>query len=227
MITSIKSKSIFYSLNTVNSNYPVGSFVYSHGLEYLIENNIITNKQTLENYLDYLFFHSHFKQDIIFINQMYKMKSFHKIKIIELLDLYLSLNCSEELMTESLNTGSSFYKITNKIYNLKNITSFLKNHEKPYCIMYALFSKILKQNHEEALKGFVYATLNNLVSNYVKVKPAGQEEGQIILKKIFLKFEKKISVMKRWSLSNLSTFSLYADIASFKHERMYTRIYQS
>ena len=36
-------------------------------------------------------------------------------------------------------------KITNKIYNLKNMTHFLKNHEKPYCMMYALFSKILKQ----------------------------------------------------------------------------------
>ena len=70
MTINIKKKSIFYSLNTVNSNYPVGSFVYSHGLEYLIENNIIVNKETLENYIDYLFFYSHFKQDIIFINKI-------------------------------------------------------------------------------------------------------------------------------------------------------------
>jgi len=71
MITNTNKKSSFYSLNTVNTNYPVGSFVFSHGLEYLIENNIISNKQTLEKYLDYLFFHSHFKQDIIFINEIY------------------------------------------------------------------------------------------------------------------------------------------------------------
>jgi len=67
MTISIDKKSIFYSLNTVNSNYPIGSFVYSHGLEYLIENKIIINKKNLENYINYLFFHSHFKQDIIFI----------------------------------------------------------------------------------------------------------------------------------------------------------------
>ena len=227
MTISIDKKSIFYSLNTVNSNYPIGSFVYSHGLEYLIENKIIINKKNLENYINYLFFHSHFKQDIIFINEIYKLKSTNKLQIIKLLKLYMSLNSSEELVTESLNTGSSFYKITNKIYNLKNTTSFLQNYEKPYCIMYAFFSKILKQNHKKTLAGFIYATLNNLVSNYVKVKPAGQEEGQVILKKLFLQFEKKLVLMKKWNLTNLSTFSMYADIASFKHERMYTRIYQS
>ncbi len=227
MITSTKNNSSFYSFNTINSNYPVGSFVYSHGLEYLIENKIIENKQTLEGYIDYLFFHSHFKQDLIFINEIFRMNAINKKKIIQLIALYKSLNCSEELIEESFNTGSSFFKITNKIYDLAIITSFLHNQDKPYCIMYAMFSKILKQKHSETLKGFLYSTLNNLVSNYVKVKPAGQEEGQQILKKIFMKYEKQLSLFQKWNLNNLSTFSLYADIVSFKHEHMYTRIYQS
>lgn len=227
MITSTKKHSSFYSLNTSNSTYPTGSFVFSHGLEYLIEQHIITNQKDLENYIDYLFFYSHYKQDIIFFNQIFKSNKINKIKILQLIDLYMSFNCSEELTTESLNTGESFFRITNKIYNVKNITSFLKSIPKPYCIVYSLFSKILKEKHTESLRSFIYTVLNNLVSNYVKVKPAGQEEGQIILKKMFLKYEKKISILQKWNLKNLSTLSLYSDIASFKHERMYTRIYQS
>ena len=95
--------------------------------------------------------------------------------------------------------------------------------------MYYLFFifQNIKRKHAESLRSFIYTVLNNLVSNYVKVKPAGQEEGQIILKKMFLKYEKKISILQKWNLKNLSTLSLYSDIASFKHERMYTRIYQS
>lgn len=227
MTIDINQNSFFYLLNTNNTNYPVGSFVYSHGLEYLIEEEIIKSPKEFIQYVEHLFFDSHYKQDIIFFNEIFLRKKITNKKILDLINYYKSFNSSEELLNETLNVGSSYFKITSKIYKLENKTKFLNQYDKPFCIMYSLFSRLLGIKFEDSLKGFIYSNLNNLVSSYVKIKPSGQEEGQMFLKEIFSKFEKKISFFKSLNLNDLDSFNFYADISSFKHEKMYTRIYQS
>ena len=55
-----------------SSSFPVGSYAYSHGLEALIDNKKIKNKNDVKEYLDALLFYGTLRNDYIFIKSIYK-----------------------------------------------------------------------------------------------------------------------------------------------------------
>ena len=104
-------------------SFPIGSFSFSHGLEALIEDKLITNKQDILDYLNCILFYGTCKNDIILIKYAYQGS--------DLNDFAFSLCPSKERKIETLEMGNAFRKILKdslKIWNLdyeekKSLTS--------------------------------------------------------------------------------------------------------
>ena len=54
-----------------SSSFPVGSYAYSHGLEALIDDNKIKNKDDVREYLEALLFYGSLRNDYIFLKSVY------------------------------------------------------------------------------------------------------------------------------------------------------------
>ena len=54
-----------------SSSFPVGSYAYSHGLEAIIDNKLIKNKNDVEEFLNALLFNGTLRNESIFIKSVY------------------------------------------------------------------------------------------------------------------------------------------------------------
>ena len=54
-----------------SSSFPIGSYAYSHGLEALIDEKKIENKDDVKEFLDALLFYGTLRNDYIFIKSLY------------------------------------------------------------------------------------------------------------------------------------------------------------
>ena len=52
-------------------SFPIGSYSYSHGLEAMIEDNLILNKEDIQDYINCLLFYGTCNNDIILIKYSY------------------------------------------------------------------------------------------------------------------------------------------------------------
>ena len=84
-------------------SFPVGSFSYSHGLEAMINDNLIKSKEDILDYLKSVLKYGTGKNDIILIKHSYQGE--------ELNELALSLCPTKERKIESIEMGNAFRKV--------------------------------------------------------------------------------------------------------------------
>jgi urease accessory protein len=91
--------------------FPVGSFSYSHGLEAMINDNLIKSKEDILEYLKCILKYGSGKNDIILIKYAYQGE--------EINDLALSLCPTKERKIESIEMGNAFRKVLEDSWNYK------------------------------------------------------------------------------------------------------------
>ena len=62
-----------------SSSFPVGSYAYSHGLEAIIDNKLIKNKNDVEEFLNALLFNGTLRNEYIFIKSVYEGKEINNL----------------------------------------------------------------------------------------------------------------------------------------------------
>ena len=99
-------------------SFPVGSFSYSHGLEAMINDNLIKSKEDILDYLKCILKYGTGKNDIILMKYTYQGE--------ELNELALSLCPSKERKMESIEMGNAFRKVLADSwdFNIKENTAY-------------------------------------------------------------------------------------------------------
>ena len=92
-------------------SFPVGSFSYSHGLEAMINDNLIKSKEDILDYLKCILKYGTGKNDIILMKYTYQGE--------ELNELALSLCPSKERKIESIEMGNAFRKVLADSWDFK------------------------------------------------------------------------------------------------------------
>ena len=102
-----------------SSSFPIGSYAYSHGLEALIDEKKIENKDDVKKFLDALLFYGTLRNDYIFIKSIYKGDKIN--------ELILASASSKERQIEMIDMGNSFRKIMKDSWELSlpENTSFI------------------------------------------------------------------------------------------------------
>ena len=82
-VINIKMNKIKDSLQILqiwfSSSFPIGSYAYSHGLEALIDNKKINNKNDVHEFLYALLFYGTLRNDYIFIKEVYNSKEINEL----------------------------------------------------------------------------------------------------------------------------------------------------
>ena len=194
-----------------SSSFPVGSYAYSHGLEALIDDDKVKNKDDVREYLVALLFYGSLRNDYIFLKSVYMGE--------EINDLILASASSKERYIEMIDMGNSFRKIMKDSWELvlEENTSFV------YCISKAALHFNIK--FDDLIKFYLQSYISNLINVCVKHIPMSQKDGQILNVNFIDQIQKFLDQSYQLTLKDIGTSFFIGDIFAIKHENLDSRIY--
>jgi len=194
-----------------SSSFPIGSYAYSHGLEALIDDKKIKNKDDVKEFLDALLFYGTLRNDYIFMKSIYKGDEINK--------LILTSASSKERQIEMIDMGNSFRKIMKDSWELSlpENTSFI------YCLAKAGLHFNIK--FDDLIKFYLQSFISNLINVCVKHIPMSQKDGQSLNVIFINQIQEFLSHSDKLTLKDIGTTFFIGDIFAIKHENLDSRIY--
>ena len=193
--------------------FPVGSFSYSHGLEAMIDDNLIKSKEDILEYLKCILKYGSGKNDIILIKYAYQGE--------EINDLALSLCPTKERKIESIEMGNAFRKVLEDSWNYK----IQENTAYPVSVGKA--AKYFKIPLNLTIISYLQSFASNLINVCIKHIPIGQKVGQDCIIQMYDLIREIENESKNLELEDLGGVCFNSDIYSIKHENLKTRIYKT
>ena len=194
-----------------SSSFPIGSYAYSHGLEALIDNKKIKNKNDVKEFLDALLFFGTLRNDYIFIKSIYNND--------EINELILASASTKERKIEMIDMGNSFRKIMKDSWELSlpENTSFI------YCLAKAGLYFDIK--FDDLIKFYLQSFISNLINVCVKHIPMSQKDGQTLNFIFINQIQEFLTHSDKLTLNHIGTTFFIGDIYAIKHENLDSRIY--
>ena len=194
-----------------SSSFPIGSYAYSHGLEALIDDKKIKNKDDVKEFLDALLFYGTLRNDYIFMKSIYKGE--------EINELILASASSKERKIEMIDMGNSFRKIMKDSWELSlpENTSFI------YCLAKAGLHFDIK--FDDLIKFYLQSFISNLINTSVKHIPMSQKDGQTLNVIFINQIQEFLTHSDKLTLNHIGTTFFIGDIYAIKHENLDSRIY--
>ena len=194
-----------------SSSFPIGSYAYSHGLEALIDDKKIKNKDEVKEFLDALLFYGTLRNDYIFMKSIYKGE--------EINELILASASSKERQIEMIDMGNSFRKIMKDSWELSlpENTSFI------YCLAKAGLYFDIK--FDDLIKFYLQSFISNLINVCVKHIPMSQKDGQTLNVIYINQIQEFLILSDKLTLKDIGTTFFIGDIFAIKHENLDSRIY--
>ena len=194
-----------------SSSFPIGSYAYSHGLEALIDDKKIKNKDDVKEFLDALLFYGTLRNDYIFMKSIYKGE--------EINELILASASSKERQIEMIDMGNSFRKIMKDSWELSlpENTSFI------YCLAKAGLHFDIK--FDDLIKFYLQSFISNLINVCVKHIPMSQKDGQSLNVIFINQIQDFLNQSDKLTLNDIGSTFFIGDIYAIKHENLDSRIY--
>ena len=194
-----------------SSSFPIGAYAYSHGLEALIDDKKINNKDDVKKFLDALLFYGTLRNDYIFIKSIYKGE--------EINELILASASTKERQIEMIDMGNSFRKIMKNSWELylPENTSFI------HCLAKAGLHFNIKFN--DLIKFYLQSFISNLINVCVKHIPMSQKDGQTLNVIYINQIQEFLTLSDKLTLKDIGTTFFIGDIFAIKHENLDSRIY--
>ena len=194
-----------------SSSFPIGSYAYSHGLEALIDDKKIKNKDDVKEFLDALLFYGTLRNDYIFMKSIYKGE--------EINQLILGSASSKERQIEMIDMGNSFRKIMKDSWELSlpENTSFI------YCLAKAGLHFDIR--FDDLIMFYLQSFISNLINTCVKHIPMSQKDGQSLNVIYIDQIQEFLTYSDKLTLNDIGTTFFIGDIYAIKHENLDSRIY--
>ena len=216
MRTDLEASQLLLLLNWMSPAFPIGSFAYSHGLEFAIAENEITTQSKVESWIADLITHGSGWNDAVLFAQVWNCDS------AELNDLALSMASSSERYLETTQLGRSFAIAASVFTDLKFPAGDLA-----YPIAAGLACRNVSVDQHSALLAFLQGFAAAQVSVAVRLVPLGQTAGLHVLKNLMPLISETANRAISATLDDLGSCTLLADIAAMNHEHLQPRIFRT
>lgn len=195
------SQKKFYLLQVNDALFPIGAYSHSQGLETYIQNGIVHDEKTAEEYI--------------------KNKIKWNFATTELLSVKLAYESAEAERLEELDLE------INETGIYKEYVTARKGKNISHSCVYGVFCSALGIELEEALEHYLYAQTSAMVTNCVKTIPLSQSVGQKLLSRCFFEFQEVLETLKIQTKEELCLSAPGFDIRGIQHEKLYSRLYMS
>ncbi len=210
--------------------FPVGSFAYSHGLEWAVEAGDIGDAATLRAWLsDLLHFGAPRADAILFACAFRAAHSSDWIALQEISALAIALAGSSERRLETSAQGAAFVSAMRAAWTCPALEHLPAAGGEP--VAYPVAVAVAAADHgldlALSLQAFVLSLFANFVSAAVRLGAIGQTDGQKTLAAILPDVRRLAEQAASAGLDDLGGCAFRSDIAAIRHETQYSRLFRS
>ena len=199
--------------NWFSASFPIGAFAYSHGLETAIQNNVVTDPNTLTDWLEFILKYGSGYNDGLCLKATYQGEDVNQ--------LCLSLSAGHERELETLEQGCAFATAVNKSYGLSLPNGLA------YPIAVGMASAQLHLDLLLTLQCYLQGFAANMISVGARSIPIGQIAAQKCLVEIFPIIKTLAIKLLQTPLTDIGGCAVFGDLMSLQHEENIPRLYRT
>ncbi len=216
-----------------DSAFPIGSYTHSYGMETYIQEDLIRTKEDLISFCTSFLFQNLVRGDAILIQEAYAAAEAQDMdKLLELEQLCGAIKLAKESRDASVNVGRQFIRTVTPLgtdpllaeWKERIDAKAIKGH---YAVLYGIYSATTGVSAHHAVMTYLYATLNGLITNAVRAVPFGQNTGVQAMNKLIGPVAEAAQLTARLTLDDVSNNALGIELASMKHEYLFSRLFIS
>lgn len=215
-------------LTFLSPAFPVGSFAYSHGLEWLIDTGEVGDADGLRAWLTDLVEVGSFQVDAILFAETYRAGEARDwARLLEVAELAEALAPSRERHLETMAQGRAFLDAAGRAWRSEALERLTKVGGAAYPVVVAATVASHGIPLAFALPAFLNAAVANLVSVGVRLIPIGQSAGLVVLAGLHPIVVQAAIEATSSCLDDVGSATMRSDIASMRHEEQYSRVFRT
>lgn len=230
---NIKLLDILRVMQVCDSNFPIGSFNHSYGMESYLRNNIVVDSNSLREYLSVFLNNVFIYSDGLGIRMLYEYLKKNDRENVWHLDRELTVqSVAKETRNGSKLVASRMLKLFDDLYQidiLKDYEEKILNNEAfgHPAIVFGMLMYTFNLTEEEAITFHMYSTISTLVQNAVRAIPLGQKEGQLIMQECSERFSILYEKIQNMDYSLLGATAPGIELSQINHEMLEFRLFMS
>ena len=228
-----KLGSLIEILHITDPSLPIGSFSHSNGLETYVQQNLVKNKISTQDFVESMLKNNYKYNDGLAVKFASNYAIEHKLQEIINLDREThALKAAREVRAGSQKLGNRLFKIYLQLLEdpfLLKIEELIAENKMQghYAVIYGIITALLKIDQDKAVCGFLYNAAVGMITNAVKLVPIGQTDGQQIIYNVQSLIEDIALEINNLDRDNYGVCNAALDIKCMQHEQLYSRLYMS
>ena len=225
--------SLLRLLQIHDSAFPIGSYTHSYGMETYIQEDIIRTKEQLIDYCKAYLFHNLVHGDALIIQEAFHAAQTRDMTYLKELDeLCGAMKLAKESRDASVNVGKQFMRTVLPLIESSFLLQWKQKIEDEevkghYAVLYAIYCEALGVDLYHAVMTFMYASISGLVQNAVRAVPFGQNSGVQALNALLVSVEEAAKLVMTLTIDDMANNALGIELASMKHEFLFSRLFIS
>ena len=216
-----------------DSNFPVGSFNHSYGMESYLRTNKIDDAKTMRAWLNSFLRNQFIYGDCLAIKILYDYLQREDWDLILDLDRLLTVqSIAKETRNGSKLIASRMLKLLIDLYDVDLLKIYEKKiiNKEAYghpAIVFGMLMYTLGFSTREAICFHLYSTTSTLIQNAVRAIPLGQKDGQLLLKEFCESFPQLYEKVEKLDYRFFGASSPGIELAQINHEVLEFRLFMS
>lgn len=210
--------------------FPVGSFAFSHGLEWAVEAGYVHDVATATAWLDVLLMHGGLRNDAIFASNAWCATNARAgDALCKANELALATAGSKERHLETTAQGNAFAAIIRQAWPASGFDWGMETlgGNIAYPVAVGITSAAHGISLREMLRSYVLAQVQNLVSAVIRLSVIGHTDGQRAIAALLPAIGHLALSAETATLDNVGGAAFQSDIAALRHETQYSRLFRS
>lgn len=215
----------------ISPTLPIGSFTYSQGMEWAHEFSWIDGANGVEEWISSVMHDGMLYLDLPLLIRLYKaVENNNADDFYYYSSLTLAGRETSELRLEEQQRARALFRVLEKLPGSESwdlLSSWHKALKESQISCFAMACFYWNISLDDALRGYLWSWLENMVSVAVKLVPLGQSDGQRILFSLSGEIESLCECATMILDDDIGASNPALAIASSQHETQYCRIFRT
>ena len=217
----------------LSPTFPIGSYSYSHGLEWAVEAGHVRDRKSLVDWLEADLCYGSGRNDAIFFSEAWRCAAVDdRAKLFDVAELAGAFRGTSELALEASQQGSACLATLRQVWPdrvLDWLAEILRERRVAPALAVVLGIASARQGIQVslALPAFLQSYIANLVTAGVRLIPLGQTDGQLAIAGLEGAVRAASTEAEKCTIDDLGSAAFMVDLASMAHETQYTRLFRS
>jgi urease accessory protein len=222
-------------LSWMSPAWPIGGFAHSGGLEWAVEEGLVTDRAATLEWLSALFAHGPVRNDaVLFVHAWRAATARDAAALGEVAELAAAAQTGFERRLEGTAQGAAFRRIACSTAGepaFAELLAQVADEDLCYAVAAAALFAVRGVALRPALTGWLHGVASNLVSAAQRLVPLGQTDGQRVIRdlraEVFALVDWAVALPQGDPFEMMSGAALVADLGCMAHETQYTRLFRT